>query len=314
MTKTGKKGIGDVIFQIICLGSTLVVTVLMVGIFIVLVRRSWPAIAEFGLSFLTQERLNSPLLLDPVTGAPAPLYGTIASTAIALMISVPLAFFIAIFLTELAPVKVSAVIGSAVELLAAIPSIIYGMWGMFVFAPFMDRVLQPFLLGVFGWLPIFDTGFRGGLNLFTAGVILSFMILPFITSVTRDVFNMVPSIVKESAYGLGSTTWETTFKVTLPYSLSGVIGGIFLGLGRAIGETMAVAFVVGNRPEINMNLFAPGATIASTIANEMPEALPGLGEASLLELGLILFVITFCFQIVANIMVNRLALKGKAGV
>ena len=221
-----------------------------------------------------------------------------------MVIAVPLAIAIALFLVELARPGVGKVVGTMIELLAAIPSIIYGMWGMFVFGPFMARHVQPLLQGSLGFLPLFQ-GPPMGLGMLTAGIILAFMILPFISAITRDVFQLVPHVVKESAYGMGATTWEVTHKVTIPYGLVGIIGALFLGLGRALGETMAMTFVIGNAHNIAASLFAPGNSIASTLANEFTEATDPLYISSLMELGLVLFIITYLVQVRAQFMLRQ---------
>jgi phosphate transport system permease protein len=222
------------------------------------------------------------------------------------LIAVPLSLVIALFLVEIAPPSVSRLVGGAIELLAAIPSIIYGMWGLFVFAPFLADYVQPWLANIAPGFPLFQ-GPPMGIGMLSAGIILALMVLPFITSVTRDVFQMVPAVVKESAYGMGSTTWEVTRKVTIPYGIQGVVGACFLGLGRAIGETMAVTFVIGNRHEISASLFAAGNSIASTLANEFTEASDDLYLAALIELGLVLFVVTLVLQVVARWWLRRTA-------
>jgi phosphate transport system permease protein len=285
------------------------VLLVVAGILVELVRGSSLSLEKFGLGFLASQAWN------PVTedfGALSSIYGTLVSTAIALIVAVPLSLIIALFLVELAPPRVSRFVGGAIELLAGIPSIIYGMWGLFVFAPFMADYVQPFLNRVTGGFPLFE-GPPMGIGMLTAGLILALMILPFITSVTRDVFLMVPAVVKESAYGMGSTTWEVTRKVTVPYGIQGIIGACFLGLGRAIGETMAVTFVIGNRHEITASLFSAGNTIASTLANEFTEAAEDLYLSSLVELGLVLFVITFLIQLAAQLWLRRTRRKMGVG-
>jgi phosphate transport system permease protein len=265
---------------------------------------------RFGARFLVTQAWN------PVTGefgALSSIYGTLVSTAIAMAVAVPLSLIIALFLVELAPPRISRFVGGAIELLAAIPSIIYGMWGLFVFAPFMADHVQPLLARVGGDFPLFS-GPPMGIGMLTAGLILALMILPFITSVTRDVFRMVPAVVTESAYGIGSTTWEVTRKVTIPYGIQGIVGACFLGLGRAIGETMAVTFVIGNRHDISLSLFAAGSTIASTLANEFTEASEGLYLSTLVELGLVLFLITFGIQLAAQLWLRRTRRKMGAGL
>jgi phosphate transport system permease protein len=254
------------------------------------------AVAKFGLGFLVSDAWN------PVTGdfgGLSSIFGTAASTLIAMLIATPLGLVIALFLVELAPPKLSAFFGSAIELLAAIPSIIYGMWGLFVFAPFMANHVQPILGKYLGFLPLFQ-GPPLGIGMLTAGIILALMILPYISSVTRDVFMMVPPVVKEAAYGVGATNWEVTRGVTLRYSLSGIVGAGFLGLGRAVGETMAVTFVIGNNHQISASLFASGNSIASTLANEFTEASDPLYLSSLINLGLVLFIMTLLFQAAAQ--------------
>jgi len=293
----------DSTFRSLTLAGGLVVLALVAAILVALIEGAWPAIKEFGLNFLFSQSWN------PVTeqyGALSSIYGTLASTFIAMLIAVPMALIIALFLVELAPPKVSRIVGGAIELLAAIPSIIYGMWGLFVFAPFLADHVQPLLTRLTPGLPLF-TGPPMGIGLLSAGIILALMILPFITSVTRDVFRMVPSVVKESAYGMGSTTWEVTRKVTLPYGIQGVVGACFLGLGRAIGETMAVTFVIGNRHEISASLFSAANSIASTLANEFTEADSDLYLAALIGLGLVLFMVSLGMQVVAQWWLRRTA-------
>jgi len=222
-----------------------------------------------------------------------------------MVLAVPLSLVIALFLVELAPPALSKPVGYAIELLAAIPSIIYGMWGLFVFAPFMSAYIQPALAGYFGFLPLFS-GPPMGIGMLSAGIILALMILPYISAVMREVFSMVPAVVKESAYGMGATTWEVTYKVTVRYGLRGLLGASFLGLGRAIGETMAVTFVIGNDHRLGLSLFSPGNTIASTLANEFAEASAPIYLSSLMELGLILFLITLLIQMLAQLWLHRL--------
>src|SRR5437762_12563570 len=243
-----------------------------------------PALSTFGVGFLITERWN------PVTeqfGALAPIYGTIVTSLIAMLIAVPVGLMIAVFLTELCPMWLRRPIGIAIELLAGIPSIIYGIWGLFIFAPFLQQYVQPGLIALFGEIPILSALFAGppyGIGVLTAGLILAIMVLPFITSISRDVFDAVPSMLKESAYGLGCTTWEVVRYVVLPYTRVGVIGGIMLGLGRALGETMAVTFVIGNAHRISASVLAPGTTISATIANEFTEAVGDqIGRASCRE-------------------------------
>ncbi len=249
---------------------------------------------------------------NPVTdkfGALAPIYGTIVTSLIAMLIGVPVSFGIAVFITELCPALLKRPLGIAIELLAGIPSIIYGIWGLFVLAPFLQRTIQPFLINTLGHAPLIGKLFAGppyGIGVLTAAVILAVMVLPFITSITRDVFETVPPMLKESAYGLGATTSEVVWKVVLPYTRVGVIGAVMLGLGRALGETMAVTFVIGNAHKIAASILSPGTTISATIANEFTEAVGDLYTSSLIALGLILFVITFIVLAAAKILLMRL--------
>ena len=271
-----------------------------------LIEGSLPALQAFGIDFLLEQRWN------PVTekfGALAPIYGTLVTSLIAMVIAVPIGLLIAMFLTELCPMWLRRPIGIAIELLAGIPSIIYGIWGLFVFAPFLQDTLQPFLIATFGNIPVLSALFAGppyGIGVLTAGLILAIMVLPFITSISRDVFDAVPPVLKEAAYGVGCTTWEVVRNVVLPYTRVGVIGGIMLGLGRALGETMAVTFVIGNAHKISASILAPGTTISATIANEFTEAVGDLYTSSLIALGLILFVITFIVLAAARYMLLRI--------
>lgn len=279
----------------------------VIGILVSLFFGAWPAIDKFGLGFLTSTDWN------PVTemfGARVAIFGTLVTSAIALLIGVPVSFGIALFITEMAPRWLKRPIGTAIELLAAIPSIIYGMWGLFVFVPFFADHVQPWITEHIGGWPLLGQLFIGppmGIGVFTAGLILAIMVIPFITSVMRDVFDIVPPVLKESAYGLGATTWEVMWNVVLPYTRVGVVGGIMLGLGRALGETMAVTFVIGNAQRISSSLFMPGNTISSTLANEFTEAVGEMYTASLIELGLILFLITFVVLALARLLLIRLA-------
>jgi len=274
-------------------------------IIVSLVIGSLPALRAFGFDFLVTQKWN------PVTerfGALAPIYGTLITSLIAMAIAVPLGLFVAMFLTELCPLWLRRPIGIAVELLAGIPSIIYGIWGLFVFAPFLQSHVQPLLIDTFGEVPILSSLFAGppyGIGTLTAGLILAIMVLPFITSISRDVFDTVPAVLKESAYGLGCTTWEVFRNVVLPYTRVGVIGGVMLGLGRALGETMAVTFVIGNAHKIAPSILAPGTTISATIANEFTEAVGDLYTSSLIALGLILFAITLVVLAVARYLLLR---------
>jgi phosphate transport system permease protein len=291
----------DAAFRLLTLVCGAVILVVMAGILFELVRHSQLAMARLGWRFLVSQEWN------PVTGefgAAGTVFGTLVSTAIAMFIALPLSLAVALFLVEMAPPALSSIVGGALELLAAIPSIIYGMWGLFVFAPFMAERVQPALGRYLGFLPLFQ-GPPMGIGMLTAGFILALMILPFISAVTRDVFRMVPAVIKESAYGMGATTWEVTRRVTIRYGLRGIVGAAFLGLGRAIGETMAVTFVIGNEHRIAASLFAPGNSIASTLANEFAEASEPLYLSALVELGLVLFAITVIVQLAAQAWLAR---------
>ena len=296
----------DATFRILTRVAALTVLAILGGVIISLIIGSLPALQTFGLDFLTEQRWN------PVTekfGALAPIYGTLVTSFIAMLFAVPIGLLIAIFLTELCPMSLRRPIGVAIELLAGIPSIIYGIWGLFVFAPFLQETLQPLLIDLFGNVPLLSSLFAGppyGIGVLTAGLILAIMVLPFITSISRDVFEAVPPVLKEAAYGVGCTTWEVVRYVVIPYARVGVIGGVMLGLGRALGETMAVTFVIGNAHRISASLLAPGTTISATIANEFTEAVGDLYTSSLIALGLILFVITFCVLAAARYMLLRL--------
>ncbi len=278
------------------LGAGLLLLI-MLFLFIELLQNSWLSIEKFGLKFIYTNVWNP---VKKEFGAAASIWGTIISTIIAMIIAVPLSILIAIFLVELLPEEISKWVRTGIELLAAIPSIIFGMWGLFVFAPFMADNIQPFLQSVFGNSPLFN-GPPIGIGMLTAGIILAFMILPFITSITRDVFQMVPAVVKESAHGMGSTLWEVTGKVTIRYGFQGIVGGTLLGLGRAIGETMAVTFVIGNSHKISLSLFSPANSITATLANEFTEASDAVYLSSLIELGLVLFILTFIIQVISQI-------------
>jgi phosphate transport system permease protein len=296
----------DGIFRGATLAAALAVLLLLSGVILSLFIGSLPALETFGFGFLTTQSWN------PVTekfGAIAPIYGTVMTSLIAMAIGIPVSLGIAIFLTELCPYSLRRPIGTAIELLAGIPSIIYGIWGLFVLAPFLQVTLQPWLIEAFADVPVLSSLFAGppyGIGIFTAGLILAIMVLPFITAITRDVFLTVPPVVKEAAYGLGCTTWEVVRKVVLPYTRVGVIGGVMLGLGRALGETMAVTFVIGNAHRISASILAPGTTISATIANEFTEAVGDLYTSSLIALGLVLFVITFIVLAAARLLLLRL--------
>jgi len=304
--------IGDRTFSILTQASAITVLALLAGVMIALVHGSLLTWRTFGLDFFITQSWN------PVTekfGALAPIYGTIITSAIAMLIGVPVSLGIAIFLTEICPERLRRTIGTAIELLAGIPSIIYGIWGLVVFAPFLQRHLQPALIDAFANIPILDQLFAGppyGIGMLTAGLILAIMILPFITSITREVFDTVPPVLKEAAYGIGCTRWEVVRRVVIPYTRVGIIGGVMLGLGRALGETMAVTFVIGNAHRIVPSLLAPGTTISAAIANEFTEAVGDLYTSSLVALGLILFFITFVVLAIARLMLMRIAMKAGA--
>jgi phosphate transport system permease protein len=298
--------LGDAAFRIVTRSAAFFVLILLSGVIVSLIIGSMPALQTFGFDFVTTQSWN------PVTekfGALAPIYGTLVTSFIAMLIAVPVGLMVAFFLTELCPQWLRRPIAIAIELLAGIPSIIYGIWGLFVFAPFMQVHIQPLLISFFGPIPGLSTLFAGppyGIGMLTAGLILAIMVLPFITSISRDVFDAVPSVLKEAAYGVGCTTWEVFRNVVLPYTRVGVIGGVMLGLGRALGETMAVTFVIGNAHKISASVLAPGTTISATIANEFTEAVGDIYTSSLIALGLILFVITFIVLTIARLMLARL--------
>src|SRR3954463_16297898 len=271
---------GDLVFHHVTRASAIFVLLVLGGVIVSLVVGALPALHEFGFGFIVTRSWN------PVTekfGALAPVYGTIITSFIAMLIAVPFGLMIAMFLTELCPMSLRRPIGIAIELLAGIPSIIYGIWGLFVFAPFLQAHVQPTLIATFEKVPVFSTLFEGppfGIGILTASLILAIMVLPFITSISRDVFEAVPPVLKEAAYGIGCTTWEVFCRVVLPYTRVGVIGGVMLGLGRALGETMAVNFVIGNAHKVSASLLAPGTTISATIANEFSEAVGELYTSS----------------------------------
>jgi phosphate transport system permease protein len=304
----GRQDFGDTVFHNVTRLFALLSLLLMAGIIVALAISAWPAIVKFGSRFLVTQDWNPPA---EEFGALVPIYGTVVTSLVALIIAVPVSFGIALFLTELAPVWLRRPLGIAIELLAAIPSIVYGMWGLLVFAPIFAQYGQPFLTATLGHIPFLGALFQGpplGIGILAAGIILAIMIIPFIASVMRDVFEVTPAMLKESAYGVGSTTWEVVWNVVLPYTKVGVIGGIMLGLGRALGETMAVTFVIGNTNLISgASLYAPGTSITATLANEFAEATPGLYTAALMELGLILFVITLAVLVFSKLLLMRLA-------
>lgn len=300
----------DTAFEWLTRFFAFVVFSLLAAILVSLAIGSQLTLEKYGVSFLWSPNWN------PVTeefGALVPIYGTVVTSIIAMVIGVPVSFGIAIFLTELSPNWLKRPLGTAIELLAAIPSIIYGMWGLFVFVPLFQTYLQPMLIGSLGNVPFFGALFAGpplGIGMLTAGIILSIMVIPFITAVMRDVFELVPPLLKESAYGLGATTWEVVWRVVLPYTKVGVIGGIMLGLGRALGETMAVTFVIGNAHRLATSLMAPGNSIASALANEFTEAVGDVYFSALYELGLILFLITTIVLALSKLLLMQLA-KGE---
>ena len=299
-----KQRIQDFLFHKVTLLFAVLVLVAMAAILVSLMISAWPAFQKFGISFIWTEEWD---IVNENFGAAIAIYGTLVSSVIALLIAVPLAFGIALFLTEMCPTWLRRPLGTAIELLAAVPSIIYGMFGLFIFAPLFADYGQPALQSTLGQMPLIGPLFGGAMNgigLLAAGIILAFMVLPFIAAVMRDVFEIVPPILRESAYGLGCTTWEVVRYIVLPYTQKGVIGGIMLGLGRALGETMAVTFVIGNSQRISESLFAPGTSIASTLANEFGEA-DDFHLATLFALGFLLFVITFVVLAVAKIMILR---------
>jgi phosphate transport system permease protein len=296
----------DTLFENVTRFFALLVFSILAAIMVSLLIGSSLSLQKYGLAFVWSGEW------DPVQeefGALVPIFGTLVSSLIAMAIGIPVSFGIALFLTELSPTWLKRPLGTAIELLAAIPSIIYGMWGLFVLAPLFQTYVQPALIATLGHIPLLGALFEGpplGIGMLTAGLILSIMVIPFIAAVMRDVFELVPPMLKESAYGLGATTWEVVFRIVLPYTKVGVVGGIMLGLGRALGETMAVTFVIGNAHRLSASLMAPGNSIASALANEFTEAVGDLYFAALYELGLILFVITTIVLALAKFMLMRL--------
>jgi phosphate transport system permease protein len=309
-----KQLIYERIFRSATLTAAILVLLILGGVALSLLRGAWPALSHFGLSFVAREIWN------PVTdeyGALAPIYGTVVTSLIAMLLAVPTGFGIALFLTELCPPLLKRPIGVAVELLAAVPSIIFGIWGLFFLAPVLQRHVQPWLIANVGQLPGIGPLFKGppyGIGILTAGVVLAIMVLPFIAATMRDVFDTVPPMLKESGYGLGATTWEVIWNVVVPHSRVGIVGGVMLGLGRALGETMAVTFVIGNAHRISTSLLAPGTTISSAIANEFTEAVGDLYTSSLIALGLLLFLITFTVIAAAQAMLRRLERRSGSAV
>jgi len=297
----------DQVFGWAARAAAVLTLALLVAILASLVAGAWPAIEKYGLGFFTSSVWDPPGL---EFGGLVMIYGTLATSLIALIIAVPVSFGIALFLTELSPAWLKRPLGTAIELLAAVPSIVYGMWGLLVFGPLLAAYVQRPLQAVFKGVPVLGTLFSGppvGIGLLSAGIILAIMIIPFIAAVMRDVFDVTPPMLKESAYALGSTTWEVVFKVVLPYTKGGVIGGIMLGLGRALGETMAVTFVIGNFNQLDsVSLFAPANSITSALANEFAEAASGMHQAALMYLGLVLFFITFVVLALSKLLLARL--------
>jgi phosphate transport system permease protein len=305
-TRHKRQAVFDLLFRSLTRVSAFGVLALLAAIIVSLLIGSLPAMHAFGFGFLTSSDW------DPVNdrfGALIPIIGTLVTSGIALLIGIPVSFGIAVFLTELSPRWMRRPLGIAIELLAGIPSIIYGMWGLFEFAPLFADHVEPWLSKHIGTLPYIGPFFSGppmGIGMLTAGIILAIMVIPFIASVMRDVFDVVPTLLKESAYGLGATTWEVLWNIVLPYTKVGVAGGIMLGLGRALGETMAVTFVIGNAHELNKSLLMPGNSISSALANEFNEAVGELYTSSLIELGLILFFITLVVLSIARYMLFKL--------
>lgn len=301
---------GDVTFYWITRACAISVLLILGGIILSLIVGAWPALREYGIAFLWTQRW-APSADPPVLGALGPIYGTLVTSVIAMMIAIPVGLGIAVFLTEICPLWLRRPIALAVELLAGIPSIIYGMWGFFVLGPFLANTFQPFMISVFDGVPVLGAIFAGPpsyLSLFNASLILAIMVLPFITAISVDVFKTVPPVLKEAAYGVGCTTWEVVRNVVIPYTRVGVIGGIMLALGRALGETMAVTFIIGNSFKIQSSLFAPGTTISAAIASEFAES-DGLHQSGLILLGLLLFILTFFVLAAARLMLMRLEKK-----
>ncbi|WP_425525948.1 phosphate ABC transporter permease subunit PstC [Vandammella animalimorsus] len=296
----------DLLFGLLTRGAAVLTLAVLAGIMVSLLVAAWPAIQAFGLGFVFNAEW------DPVLeefGGLSMIYGTLATSLIALLIAVPVSFGIALFLTELAPPWLKRPLGTAIELLAAVPSIVYGMWGLMVFGPVLVEYFQKPLQALLGDVPLLGALFGGvpmGIGLLPAGIILAIMIIPYIAAVMRDVFEVTPALLKESAYGLGATTWEVVWKVVLPYTKAGVIGGIMLGLGRALGETMAVTFVIGNVAQLSASLFDPASSITATLANEFAEASAGLHQASLFYLGALLFFITFVVLALSKLLLLHL--------
>jgi phosphate transport system permease protein len=308
LAASGRRGgvVGDVVFRSLAFLFALLVLLILGGVIVALIAGALPAFRTFGLLFIVTEVWN------PVTekfGALAPIYGTLVTSAIAMLVGIPVAFGVALFITEICPLWLKRPLATMIELLAAIPSIIYGIWGLFVFAPFVQQYIEPAIIDTFGQIPGIGALFAGpplGIGILTAGFILAIMVLPFISSIMRDVFETVPPMLKESAYGLGATRTEVVLQVVLPFTRIGVIGGIMLGLGRALGETMAVTFVIGNAHSISASILQPGTTISASLANEFTEAFSDLYRSSLIALGFILFIITFIVLAIAKLLLLRL--------
>ncbi|MEO6985697.1 MAG: phosphate ABC transporter permease subunit PstC [Paralcaligenes sp.] len=304
--KKNQNALMDVIFKNLTRTFAFLVFALLAAIMVSLVYGSRQSIAAHGIAFLWTNDWDP---VQNIYGALVPVVGTVVTSLIALFIAIPISFGIALFLTELSPAWLRRPLGTAIEMLAAIPSIIYGMWGLFVFVPVFQEYVQPYVITFFEPIPVLNQIFSGppfGIGIFTAGLILSIMVIPFITAVMRDVFEVVPPMLKESAYALGGTTWEVVWRVVLPFTKNGVIGGIMLGLGRALGETMAVTFVIGNAFNLPSSVFSPSNSIASALANEFNES-GGMQKSALLELGLILFLITTVVLALSKILLLRLA-------
>ena len=302
------------IFRAATLAAAVLVLVLLGGVAVALLHGAWPALSHFKLAFLTRDIWNP---VQDQYGALSAMYGTVVTSLLAMLFALPISFGIAVFLTELAPQWLKRPVGVGIELLAAIPSIIFGFWGLFVLAPALQETAQPWLIDKLGPLPVVGALFQGapfGIGMLTAGVVLAIMIVPFITAVMRDVFETVPDVLKESAYGLGATTWEVIWQVVVPYSRTGMVGGTMLGLGRALGETMAVTFVIGNAHQISASLMNPGTTISAAIANEFTEATTPLYTSALIALGALLFLITFSVIAAARFMLLRLDRRALSSV
>ncbi len=299
----------DRLFKFSTQSAAALVLAALAAIIILLIVGAWPSLQKFGAGFLVETAWNPP---REIFGALPAIYGTLVTSAIAMIFAVPIGLFIAFFLTEICPMPLRRPIGIAIELLAGVPSIIYGIWGLFIFAPLLQSTLQPFLINTLGKIPLIGAFFGGpayGIGIFTAGLILAIMILPFVASISRDVFATVPAVLKEAGYGLGCTKWEVFRKIVLPFSRVGVVGGCMLALGRALGETMAVTFVIGNSHRLVTSFLAPGTTISATIANEFTEADGDMYNASLIELGLLLFAISFIVLSIARYLLARAEAK-----